>query len=73
MLQVNALPRQFKIGVAVINDPAPTASLDEVQRLLSQQYPMLRHTTIYEEDGIVSQEGTAVVYTFQLVPVKVKG
>ncbi len=73
MITLNALPRKFKIGVTFIADPAPQASLEEVQRILSQQYPMLRHTTIYSEDGRLNDEATEIVYEFQLIPVKTKG
>ena len=73
MLSINTLPRKFKIGVALIADPAPDASLDEVQRILIQQYPMLRHTRIYESDGRLNADASAIEYEFQLIPVKTKG
>ncbi|SUJ10505.1 PRTRC system protein C [Shewanella morhuae] len=73
MLKMNQLTRQFKIGAALIADPAPLADLDEVQRILTQQYPMVRHTRLYIEDGVVNEAGTEITYEFQLVPVKVKG
>ena len=73
MLSMTTLPRKFKVGVAIISDPAPEASLDEVQRILTQQYPMLRHTRLYEEDARLNSDATALEYEFQLIPVKTKG
>jgi hypothetical protein len=52
--------------------PVPTSmSLVEGVRTLSQQYPMLRHTTVYEEDGRV--DGNDIIYPVVLAPVKSKG
>lgn len=73
MLSVNAIDRKFKIGAALLEDPAPTASIEEVSRMLSQQYPMIRHTTLYEEDGVPSADGKSLVYEYQLIPVKTQG
>lgn len=73
MLNINTLPRIFKIGAATIADPAPQADLEEVQRILTQRFPMIRHTRIYIEDGVLDEAGTEVVYEFQLIPVKTKG
>ncbi len=73
MLNMNTLTRKFKIGAAIINDPSPQADLDEVQRILTQQFPMLRHTRIYIEDGVLNDTATEITYDFPLVPVKVKG
>ncbi|MGI2227769.1 PRTRC system protein C [Shewanella frigidimarina] len=73
MLNMNAIVRKFKIGAAIISDPAPQSDLDEVQRILTQQYPMLRHTRIYIEDGVLNDTATEIIYEFPLIPVKVKG
>lgn len=73
MLNMTPIVRKFKIGVAIINDPAPQADLDEVQRILTQQFPMLRHTRIYLEDGVLNETATEIVYDFPLIPVKTKG
>jgi hypothetical protein len=73
MLNMNTLPRFFKIGAATIADPAPQAELEEVQRILSQQFPMIRHTRIYLEDGVLNESCTEILYEFQLIPVKTKG
>lgn len=73
MLKINTLPRTFKIGAATITDPAPHADLDEVQRILTQQFPMIRHTRLYLEDGQLNEAGTELLYEFQLIPVKTKG
>lgn len=73
MLNMTALPRTFKIGAATIADPAPQADLDEVQRILTQQFPMIRHTRLYIEDGQLNDAGTEIMYEFQLIPVKTKG
>ncbi|MBB1388314.1 hypothetical protein ACRN9Z_16535 [Shewanella frigidimarina] len=73
MLNMNTITRKFKIGAAIINDPAPQADIDEVQRILTQQFPMLRHTRLYIEDGVLNESATEIVYDFPLIPVKTKG
>ncbi|GIU40996.1 hypothetical protein TUM3794_20320 [Shewanella colwelliana] len=73
MISAATIVRKFKIGAAVIADPAPTASLEEVQRILTQQFPMIRHTRLYDEDGVLSDDATEILYEFQLIPVKTKG
>jgi hypothetical protein len=73
MLTATALARVFKIGATVVADPAPSASLPEVQRMLTQRFPMLRHTRIYQNDGVLSDDGKSIVYDFPLVPVKTLG
>lgn len=73
MLKAQALLRKFKIGAAVVDDPAPNATLSEVQRMLTQRFPMLRHTRIYNEDAVLSPDGQSLIFEFPLVPAKTLG
>jgi hypothetical protein len=67
--------RKFKLGALVLDDPNPTAELEEVQRLLAKQFPQVRHTHIYSSDGIVSEVNGAQVVTYEFIvpPVSVNG
>ncbi|GAA5138621.1 PRTRC system protein C [Thalassotalea piscium] len=67
------LPRKFKIGATIIEDPSPTSNLDQVHEILAQQYPLLRNTHIFESDGRLSQCGTYIEYEIVLPPVKTQG
>jgi hypothetical protein len=53
--------------------PFPSDNMDVVEskRLLSQQYPMLRNTTVYPEDAQIS--GEDIIYPVVLPPAKTKG
>lgn len=68
---VSALRRTFKIGSAIVDDPAPSLSLEQVQQLLSTTYPAVRWTTVYDTDGCLV--GDTLQYEFVLPPVKVNG
>lgn len=72
-MQIKQLPRKFKIGVTILDDPMPNCELEYVQSTLAQQFPMLRHTHIYESDGVLSDCATFIQYTIVLPPVKVQG
>lgn len=73
MLTVQTLPRKFKIGATVLADPNPIGTLKECHAILAQQFPLLRHTTIFEEDARLSACNTYIEYEIQLPPVKVQG
>lgn len=70
---IQQLKRKFKIGALELPDPIPFGSLDEVQASLAAQFPMLRHTRIFESDATPSPCGEFLVYEFILPPVKTQG
>jgi len=70
---IKQLPRKFKIGATILDDPMPLGDLSQVQSVLAQQFPMLRHTHIYEADGVLSDCATFILYAVILPPVKVQG
>ena len=67
----NQLPIKFKLGAALIDDPAPTESLARKQQLLAQQYPQVRFTQIYESDAVI-QDGCKI-YPILVPPPKSNG
>ena len=70
---LGTLPRKFKIGVSQLDDPNPSGTLTEAKEILALQYPLLRHTEIYENDAELSPCGKFLIYTVILPPVKVNG
>lgn len=72
-ITVQRLSRKFKIGALELQDPIPNGSLEEVQELLTVQYPTLRHTKIFESGGVISTCGAFMVYEFIIQPVKTQG
>jgi len=65
--------RKFKLGLRIIDDPAPTQSFADKIRILQRQFKQFRWTTILEEDGELQADGQTILYTLQLPPVKVNG
>ena len=72
-IQIQQLARKFKIGALELEDPNPFGTLDDVQAALAAQFPMLRHTRIFESDATPSACGGFLVYEFILPPVKTQG
>lgn len=72
-MTISTLPRKFKIGATIIEDPCPTLPLEQAHEVLCQQYPMLRNTHIFESDARVSTCGTFIEYEAILPPVKTQG
>jgi hypothetical protein len=72
-VSVLALPRKFQIGASILEDVLPTGSLDEVSEILAHQYPVLRHTKIFESDAQLSECSTFLLYKVVLPPVKTQG
>lgn len=70
-MKISQLERQFKIGVAVLADPAPGQPLDVVQELLSATYPQVRWTHLYESDAVLI--GDKLQYEILVPPPKVNG
>lgn len=73
MTTVQSLPRKFKLGATLLPDPNPSMSLDQVHETLSAQFPMMRHTHIFESDARLSKCGKYLEYPIVLPPVKTKG
>ena len=71
MTNIAVLPRVFKIGVAVIQDPAPGLPLEQVQQILSATYPQVRWTKLYDSDGQLINN--TMQYEFLIPPVKTNG
>lgn len=67
--------RQFKLGALVLDDPNPTADLQECQRLIAKQFPQVRHTHVYSSDGVASEVNGVQVVTYEFIvpPVSVNG
>lgn len=61
----------FEISGTTIPFPSDNMDMLEAKRQLSQQYPMLRNTTVYHEDAQV--RGDDLVYPVILPPAKTKG
>ena len=68
---VAVLRRTFKIGSAIIQDPAPTLPLSMVQQILSATYPQVRWTQLYDSDAKVV--GDTLEYEFLIPSVKTNG
>ncbi|MBB1371253.1 hypothetical protein [Pseudoalteromonas sp. SR45-4] len=67
----NAIEWKFRIGTTDISFPNPAASIAENKRLLSQHFPQLRWTEIYEEDAKL--ENGCMILPVIVPPVKVNG
>tara|TARA_X000000950_G_C13503687_1_gene492791 strand:+ start:323 stop:529 length:207 start_codon:yes stop_codon:yes gene_type:complete len=68
------MKRLFNIGkVKNIADPAPNGTLAQAVEFLTASYPQLRHTRIYESDGVLSEDGKTLVFDVPLPTAKVNG
>ncbi|WP_100915910.1 PRTRC system protein C [Pseudoalteromonas spongiae] len=72
-MEFKKLPRKFKIGAMLLEDPVPTGDLNQVHEILATQYPMIRHTHIFESDAVLSGCGTYLEYSIKLPPAKTNG
>ncbi|MUJ20361.1 PRTRC system protein C [Aliivibrio fischeri] len=74
-MSLKQLPRKFRIGALTLADPSSELTVEEVKRIHSQQYPQVRMTTMYLEDGeIVELNGEQVMlYTYVLPPISTNG
>lgn len=70
-MSVQTLTRTFKIGCAVIEDPAPGLPLEIVQQLLAATYPQVRWTKLYDSDGELV--GNTLQFKVIVPPVKTNG
>ena len=64
-----ALTRKFRIGAALLDDPAPDLSPAEAVRLYEATYPHIAHCSV-EEGGV---EGDALIYNVVKPPAQTKG
>lgn len=71
MATIERLKRVFVAGSTRLADPAPNEPLQTAVRMLAQNYPMFRWSSLFEEDGIV--EGDSLVFSLQLPPPKING
>ena len=71
MATISSVTRKFKVGVALVDDPAPGLPLTTCLQMLAMTYPQARWTSLYEEDGVM--EGENLVYTLITPPVKTNG
>jgi hypothetical protein len=68
-----SLPRAFKIGATEYKDPYPNGTLDDCHEHFSQSFPQLRHTKLFESDGVINESMTKEIFTFQMLPPKTNG
>lgn len=68
-----ALPRKFIVKGVVLDDPNPSADLDEVLALLANDHPPLRHTKIFDSDARISSDNSYIQYEVIFPPVKTDG
>lgn len=61
----------FEISGQRVAWPNGITSLKDAKRILSQQFPMLRFTNVFEEDA--TTDGDTLVYPVILPPAKTKG
>lgn len=57
----------------MIADPASSMTLKEVHELLAQQFPLIRHTQLFDSDARISECCQYLDYEFVLPPVKTNG
>jgi hypothetical protein len=68
------MKRMFKIGaVSGIQDPAPGQPLKTAIEFLTASYPQLRHTRLYDSDGVVQNDGKTILFDVPLPTAKVNG
>ncbi|MCQ1058373.1 PRTRC system protein C [Photobacterium sp. ZSDE20] len=69
------LKRIFQLGALSLDDPDPTMTVAEVKRVHSQQFPQVRFTTLYAEDGVPKDIAgdTVLLFEYVLPPVSTNG
>ena len=68
------MKRVFNIGsVKNIADPAPNMPLSQAGEFLCASFPILRHTRLYDSDGVISEDGLVLVFDVPLPSSKVNG
>lgn len=69
---MSIVKRLFKIGLRTIEAPLPLGTLEDNVKLLSQNFPAFRWTTVLDSDAIVQADGS-LIYELQLPPSKSNG
>jgi hypothetical protein len=72
-MELNTLQRIFKIKGREIIDPNPALPLASAVKTLALNFPVLRHTQVFEEDGVLSDDGLSWVFEIIMPPVKTNG
>lgn len=74
-MALQTLPRKFKLGRLFLDDPDPTASLHDVRGLHAKDFPVVRQTTVFDNDGVPDEVDGMPVLLFEYIvpPVKVNG
>ncbi|WP_318493458.1 hypothetical protein [Photobacterium leiognathi] len=66
------MERTFKIGATIVKDPLSGAPFSMALENLRKNYPMTRHTIVYESEGVVQADNT-LQYDIAIVPAKTNG
>lgn len=69
---MSIVKRLFKIGLRTIEAPLPLGTLEENVKLLAQNFPAFRWTTVLDSDAVVQADGS-LMYELQLPPSKSNG
>ncbi|MBW8191348.1 hypothetical protein K0504_09890 [Neiella marina] len=69
--QANELEVKFKLGSALLADPAPMADLARKVEMLARSFPQVRFTNVFEADAVI--ENGVKIYNIILPPPKVNG
>ncbi len=65
------MKRVFNIGsVKNIADPAPQSPLKVAVEFLTASFPQLRHTRLYDSDGVLSDDGKVLIFDVPLPTAK---
>jgi hypothetical protein len=68
------MKRLFNIGTLThVACPCPHGTLEQAIELLSMRFPQIRHTRVYERDGVFDANNDALVFTIPLIPAKTNG
>lgn len=66
---ITRLTRRFKMGATVLDDPDPSATVEQVLEMYAPTFPHLRGATI----GEPTQEGDELIYVISKPAVQTKG
>lgn len=72
MAQNNPTKRVWKIGAATVQDEFSMLPFKTSFELLAKQHPQVRHTQVFESDGVAQEDGS-ILYNIPLVPAKTNG
>lgn len=73
MVSVKTHPtRYFKIGAMQVKDECSALPFQKAFEILSKQYPIVRHTQIFEADGVAQNDGS-ILYEVPLIKAATNG